>query len=212
MILKPALGLVSTEPPPSKTLTPGAVEIVVGDDGHRRRAFLEPCEQCLRAHRQATVAVRRRRRSLRQRRTGRHRCQQCHQRSSSHGVMPPVASTWRGSLRHPDPPHSEYKNARSWRICCGVKPFNPSMTPNFLIAGPSCRKAASIASHARPSCSRKSQRWIPRVLCILMGVGHETVETQSFQRRRANLLHVVLECRYYYSVIVSNGLARIADL
>ena len=38
-------------------------------------------------------------------------------------------------------------------------------------------------------------REVAEVLCILLGFGHKAVKAQSFQRRRANLLHVVVEVR-----------------
>jgi hypothetical protein len=69
--------------------------------------------------------------------------------------------------RTSDTPHNEYKNARSCRSCCAFKALNAGIIFNALIAGPSWRKAASIASQARPSCKRKSQAGFGGVAAIV---------------------------------------------
>ena len=53
--------------------------------------------------------------------------------------------------------------------------------------------------------------WIRR-LHILVGFGDEAVESQTFHRRRADLLYVVLVARKDDSVAVPDRLPRIADL
>ena len=81
----------------------GRVEIAVGDDGHRRRAALEPGEQRLRAHRPATVA----------RPSARALPAPAPHRSPSMPTMPPMQlAAWRHASRRLDPSGEASRNLR----------------------------------------------------------------------------------------------------